>query len=72
MPAGLSSSCTIDLRGHRLDLVVHRGQLLVFGGDEMHRLLRHVRIGGQHHRHRLADVAHLVDASIGWSWNAGP
>ena len=48
------------LGGHRLDFVVHRRKLFVFGGDEVHRLLRHMRIGGEHHRDRLADVAHLV------------
>ena len=36
----------VDLRGQRLDLVEDRRQLLVFGGDELHRLLGDVRIGG--------------------------
>ena len=49
------------LRGHRLDLVVDRGQLLVLGDDEVRRLLGDVRIGREHDRDRLADVAHLVD-----------
>ena len=49
------------LRGHGLDLVVHRGQLLVLGGDEMHRLFGDVRVDGEHHGDRLADVAHLVE-----------
>ena len=37
----------VDIRGQRLDLVIDRGQLLVFGGDELHRLLGDVRIGGE-------------------------
>ena len=45
----------------RLDLVEHRRQLLVFGDDELRRLLGDVRIGGEHDRDRLADVVHLVD-----------
>jgi hypothetical protein len=49
------------LRGHRLDLVVYRRHRLVLGDDEVRGLLRHVRIGGEHDGHRLADVAHLVD-----------
>ena len=60
-PGGLQGLVHDRLGGHRLHLVVHRRQLLVFGGDEMHGLLRHVRIGGEHHRDRLADMAHLVD-----------
>ncbi len=50
----------IDVAGQRLDLVVDRRQLLVFGGDELHRLLGDVRIGGDHDRHRLPDEAHLL------------
>ena len=60
------------LRGHRLDLVEDRRKLLVFGHDERARLLRDMRIAGQHHRDRLADVVHLAEARIGWSWKAGP
>ena len=44
----------------RLDLVIDRGQLLVLGLDQAQRLFGDVRIGGQHHRHRLADVTDLV------------
>ena len=50
-----------DLRGQRLDLVEDRRQFLVFGDDQLRRLLGDMRIGGEHHRDRLADVAHLVD-----------
>jgi len=50
----------MDVAGQRLDLVVDRRQLLVFGGDELRRLLGDVRIGGDHGRHRLADEAHLL------------
>ena len=57
---GLEPVCTIDLRGQRLDLVVDRRQLLVFGGDELHRLFGDVRIGGDHGRDRFADEAHLL------------
>ena len=48
-------------RGHRLDLVEHGRQLLVLGVDELRRLARRRADRGQHHRDRLADVAHLVD-----------
>ncbi len=45
----------------RLDLVEHRRQLLVFGGDQLRRLLGHMRVVGQHHGDRLADITHLVE-----------
>ncbi len=47
------------------DLVEHRGQFLIFRDDELHRLLRDMRIGGEHGRHRLADIVHLVDGEDG-------
>jgi len=50
-----------DLRGHRLDLVIDRGQFLVFRNDFLRRRLGDVGIGGDHDRHRLADEADLVD-----------
>ena len=50
-----------DVGLDRLDLVVDRRQLLVFGVDQLHRLLGDVRILGQHHGDRLADMAHLVE-----------
>jgi hypothetical protein len=50
----------IDAAGQRIDLVIDRGQLLVFGADELHRLVRHVRIGGDDRGDRLADKAHLL------------
>ena len=49
------------MRGHRFDLVVDRGQFLVFGDDVLDRRLGDVRVGGHHDRDRLADEAHLVD-----------
>jgi hypothetical protein len=57
---GLELVMDVDLRGQRLDLVVDGGQLLVFGGDRLHGLLGHVRIGRQHHGDGLADEAHLL------------
>ena len=50
----------VDLRGQRIDLVIDRVHLLVFGGDELHRLLGDVRIGGDDGGDRLADEAHLL------------
>ena len=50
----------IDLGGCRLDLVEDRGQFLVFGGDELYRLVGNVRVGGDHGGDRLADEAHLL------------
>ena len=60
MPAGCSSSCTIDVGGQRLDLVEDRRQLLVFRGDELHGLLGDMRIAGDDGGDRLADEAHLL------------
>ena len=62
-----------DRRGHRLDLVVDRGQLLIFGDDLLRPLPR--RCGD-----RAASTTAtgsptkrtLSIARIGWSWNAGP
>ncbi len=45
----------------RLDLVEHRRQLFVFGGNQLHRLLGQMRILGQHGGNGLADVMHLVE-----------
>ncbi len=50
-----------DLGGHRLDLVVDRRQFLVLGNDLLRRGVRHMWVGGEHHRDRLADEADLVD-----------
>ena len=61
VPAGLSSSCTRILLLGGLDLVEDRRQLLVFGDDQLRRLLGDVGIGGEHHGDRLADEVHLVD-----------
>ena len=57
---GLELLMHVDVRRQRLDLVVDRRQLLVFGGDELHRLLGDVRIGGDDGGDRLADEAHLL------------
>ena len=61
VPAGLSTSCTIAGRGHRLDLVEDRRQFLVIGDDQLCRRLGDMRVCGQHHGDRLADKMHLVD-----------
>ena len=61
MPAGLQLIVHMHVRRHRLDLVEHRRQFLVFGDDQLRRLLGDVRVGGQHDRHWLADEPHLVD-----------
>ena len=50
----------VDLRGQRLDLVIDRGKFLVFGGDELDRLLGDVRVGGDYGSDRLADEAYLL------------
>ena len=50
-----------DLVLRRLDLVEHRGQLVIFGDDQRGGLLRHMGILREHHRDRLADIMHLVD-----------
>ncbi len=46
---------------NRLDLVHHRRQFIEFGHDEPRRFLGHMRVLGQDHGHRFADVPHLVD-----------
>ena len=61
VPAGLSSVVHQDPVLGRLDLVEDRRQLLVFGDDELRRLLGDMRIGGEHDRDRLADIVHLAD-----------
>ena len=57
---GLEFVVDVGRRGHRLDFVVDRLQLLVFRDDGMRCGLGHVGIGGEHHRHRLADEADLL------------
>ena len=47
-------------RRHRLDLVVDRRQLLVFGLDQPDRFLGDPPVGGENHRDRLAGEAHLA------------
>ena len=47
--------------GHGLDLVIDGGQLLVVGDHELGGGVGDVRIGGQHHRDRLAHIMHLVE-----------
>ena len=47
-------------RGHRLDLVIDRLEFLVFGDDRLDGGFGDMGIGGEHHRDRLADEAHLV------------
>ena len=44
------------------DLVIDRRQFLVVGDDQRRGILGDMRIVGQHHRHRLADIMHLADA----------
>ena len=46
---------------HRLDLVVDRRQLLIFGDDRVRRGFGNMRIGGEHDGDRLADETHFVD-----------
>ena len=57
---GLEFVVNVGRRGHRLDFVEHRRQLLVFGNDGMRGRLGDMRIGGEHHGDRLADEAHLL------------
>ena len=64
-PCRLERVVDDGFRGHRLELVVNGGQLLVFCDDQVRRFLRHVRVGGEHHRDRLADVADLVHREHG-------
>ena len=56
---GLQHVVDDDLAVERLDLVVDRRQFVVLGLDQAQRLFGDMRIGGQHHRDRLADVADL-------------
>ena len=44
---------------HRLDFVEHGRQRLVFD-DRLRRLFSDMRVGGEHHRDRLPDMAHLA------------
>ncbi len=69
---GLELVVDIGFRRQRIDFIVDRGQFLVFGGDELHRLVGDVRVGRDHGGHRLADERTFSCARIGWSWNAGP
>src|SRR4051812_27723120 len=50
----------VDIRGQRLDLVIDRGKLLVFGCDKLDRLLSDVRICGKYRSDRLADKSYLL------------
>ncbi len=59
-PGGLEHVMHDRPRGQRLDLVIDRGKLVIVGGDQLHRLLGHVRVGGQHHGDRLAHMADLL------------
>ena len=59
-PGGLEHVMHDRPRGQRLDLVIDRRKLVVFRRDQLHRLLGHVRIGGKHHRDRLAHMADLL------------
>ena len=58
---GLELLVNDDGRLQGLDLVIDGRQFVVFRFDELHGLLGDVRIGREHHRHRLADEPHLVD-----------
>jgi len=50
----------VDIRGQRLDLVIDGGKLLVFGGDELDRLLGDVGVSGEYRSDRLADEPYLL------------
>ena len=50
-----------DVGRHGGDFVIDRRQLVVLRADRLHGLVGDMRIAGQDHRHRLADMAHLVD-----------
>ena len=58
---GLQFIVHIGRRRHRLDFVVDRRQLLIFGDDRVRRGFRDMGIGGEHDGDRLADEAHFVD-----------
>ncbi len=58
---GLEHVVHDHVRCQRLDLVVDGGQLVVVGFDQLRGALGDVRIGGEHDRDRLADMAHLVE-----------
>ncbi len=45
----------------RLDFVIHRRQLFILGGNQLHRLVGDMRIARQDGGDRLTDVAHFVD-----------
>ena len=57
---GLEFVVDMGRRSHRLDFVVDRLELLVFRNDGMRCRLGHMRIGREHHGHRLADEADLL------------
>ena len=50
----------VDIRGQRLDLVIDRGKLFVFGCDKLDRLLSDVRVAGEYRSDRLADEPDLL------------
>ena len=62
---GLELVVDVSRRGHRLDFVVDRLELLVFRNDGMRCRLGYVGIRREHHGYRLADEADLL---VGQNW----
>ena len=60
MPAGFSSSCTTAFEVIASTSSNTAGSSSYSASISVRRLLRDMRIGREHHRHRLADVAHLA------------
>ena len=60
VPAGLSSSCTTAFEVIASTSSNTAGSSSYSASISVRRLLRDVRIGGEHHRHRLADIVHLA------------
>ena len=58
---GLEHVVHDHVRCQRLDLVIDGGELVVVGFDQLRGALGDVRIGGEHDRDRLTDIAHLVE-----------
>ena len=60
----LVSGCAIVDLGRagfqRLDRIDHRGQDVVIDLDQLRGVLRLIRRLGDHHRHAIADIAHLT------------
>ena len=50
----------VDIRGQRLDLVIDRGKLFVFGCNQLDRLLSDVGVAGEYRSDRLADEPYLL------------